>query len=277
MKRIMISLALLALVLVSACAAAPGGQSEAPPVAPAPSPAPAPGAPPGGGGGFQDAPSADERMVVRTGDISLVVDDVVVARDMIADMAERLGGYVVNSRIYGEERDRRASISIRVPDDDFEAAFDELRDLAVRVRTEHTNSEDVTEQYIDLEARLKNAEATEQQYLALLDRATQVEDILRIYDSLSRVRSEIEQIKGRMQYLERTSSMALIQVSLEPEVSGGGLIRAGWSALETLKSAIRGIVIFAQVLGTVGIWLLIFSPVWGGIAFLVYRLRRRKR
>ncbi len=171
----------------------------------------------------------------------------------------------------------RGWISIRVPDGKFEQTLVELRDLAVRVKSESTDSRDVTEEYIDLESRLKNAEATEGQYLALLERATDVEDILRIYDSLSRVRMEIEQIKGRMQYLERTSSMSLVSVRLEPEVTAKPLVRAGWSALEALKSAVRGIVTFGQWLGTIAIWLIIFVPIWGTIlGFILWRRRKRK-
>ncbi len=151
----------------------------------------------------------EERMIVRNGEMSLVVEDVVAARDEVAQLALRFNGYVVSSRIWGEEEEMRGRISIRVPDDQFEQALAELRELAVRVTSESTSSRDVTEEYIDLEARIKNAEATESQYLALLEKAKEVEDILRIYDSLSRVRNEIEQIKGRMQYLERTSSMSL--------------------------------------------------------------------
>ncbi len=222
-------------------------------------------------------PATEERMIVRTGDISLVVEDVVNARDEITQLAISLNGYVVSSRIWGEEQDRTGWISVRVSDEKFEQALAELRNLAVRVTSESTSSEDVTEQYVDLESRLKNAEATERQYLALLEKAEDVDDILRIYDSLSRVRGEIEQIKGRMQYLERTSSMSLISVHLEPVATTKPLVRAGWNALEAFKSAIRGIVIFGQVLGTIVIWLLIFSPVWGVILGIIYWRRRRKR
>ncbi|MBA7587985.1 hypothetical protein ES708_30033 [subsurface metagenome] len=156
--------------------------------------------------------------------------------------------------------------------------FAELRELAVRVDSESTSSRDVTEEYIDIESRLKNAEATEQQYLALLKKAEAVEDILRIYESLSRVRQEIESIKGRMQYLERTSSMSLIDVRLEPEVTAKPLVQAGWSAVEILKSAVRGVVIFGQWLGIITIWLLIFSPLWGGIlGIILWRRHRKKR
>jgi hypothetical protein len=222
---------------------------------------------------------AEDRMIVRTGDMRLVVEDVGDAQDKIAQMAARFGGYVVSSSISGEEKEKmRGHISIRVPDDKFESAFTELRKLAVRVKSENTNSQDVTEEYVDLESRLKNAEATESQYLALLEKAQDVEDILRIYDSLSRVRSEIEQIKGRMQYLERTSSMSFISVNLEPAATAAGLVRAGWNALEVLKSAVRGIVIFGQWLAALAIWLLIFTPVWGAILGIIYwRYRRKKR
>jgi len=104
-----------------------------------------------------------------------------------------------------------------------------------------------------------------------------VEDILQIYEKLSWVRNEIEQIKGRMQYLERTSSMSLITVRLEPEATAKPLVRAGWSALEALKSAVRGIVIFGQWLGTIAIWIIIFIPIWGTILGIIYWRRRRRK
>jgi len=206
-----------------------------------------------------------------------VVKDVVGARDEIAGLAVRLGGYVVSSQISGEDEGMRGSISIRVPDEKFEQVMVELRGLAERVKSESTNSRDVTEEYIDLEARLKNAEATESQYLALLDKAEAVEDILRIYDSLSRVRREIEQIKGQMTYLERTSSMSLITAQLRPAASDRALVPVGWSALETLKSAIRGIVTIGQALVNVVIWLVFLSPIWGAALGIIYWVRRRRR
>ena len=273
MKKWIIALIVVMLLLATvACAKAP---------VPSPSPAPMPAPmPPREEVAYKDGalPSIEEeRMIVRTGDMSLVVDDVVDARDEIVLMTERFDGFVVSSRISGEGEEKRGRISIRVPDDKFELALSELRNLAVRVKSESTNSQDVTEQYVDLQARLKNAEATENQYLTLLEKAEEVEDILRIYDSLSRVRYEIEHIKGQMQYLERTTSMSLISVHLEPAATARGLVRAGWSALEVLKSAVRGIVIFGQWLGNIAIWLLIFSPIWGAIVGIIYWRHRRKR
>ena len=285
MKRLaLITIATLAISFVFATSVngcGEGGQYESVPAIPT-APATEPTAPrePGEGIDYSDgetAPLPEERMIVRNGDISLVVEDVLEARDEITQMAARLGGWVVNSNIYGEE-ETRGWISIRIPSEKFDQALAELRGLAVRVNSESTTTEDITEQYVDLESRLRNAEATESQYLALLDKAREVEDILRIYDSLSRVRSEIEQLKGRMQYLERTSSMSLISVRLEPEATTKPLVRAGWSALEALKSAVRGIVTFGQWLGTLALWLMVFIPVWGTIlGVILWRRRRRKK
>jgi len=288
MKRLtmLVGLLLVVCLLVPvACAKAPPAPMPAP--APAPMPAPAPPAPevilpPGEGVVYRETgagalPStAEERMIVRTGEMSLVVEDVVDTRDEIAQLAVRFDGYVVSSRIWGEEQDKRGRISIRVPDERFEQALAELGELAVRIKSESTSSRDITEEYTDLKSRLKNAEATESQYLALLEEA-EVEETIRIYELLHQVRGEIEQIKGRMQYLERTSSMSLIEVRLEPAATAKPLVRAGWSALEALKSAVRGVVIFGQWLGTAAMWLIIFIPVWGTILGVILWRRRRKQ
>jgi len=275
MKRLIIALLLITLLVVPiACA-------RAPEEAPAPLPAPAPAVPSGGEDIYKEAGGVqsitEERLIVRTGNMSLVVTNVAEARDEIARLASSFDGYVVSSQIWGEEQEMRGSISIRVPDESFESVLSELRGLAVRVESESTESRDVTEEYVDLEARLKNAEATESQYLTLLEKTEEVNDILKIYEKLSQVRRDIEQIKGRMQYLERTSSMSLISVYLEPVASSKPLIGA-WNVTEALKSAVRGIVIFGQWLATALIWLAIFSPLWGTVTgVILWRRRRRKK
>ena len=282
MKRLMlITVAILVIcpLVLASCAAGgpPGVMPSMPP--PAEMPAPMPAAPPvpeKAGAGVLP-PTAEERMIVRNGDMSLVVEDVTSARDEIAQLAVRLGGWVVSSRISGEEEELRGWISVRVPDETFDQALAELRGLAVRVTSESTSTQDITEEYIDLQSRLKNAEATESQYLALLEKAEDVDDILKIYEALSRIRYEIEQIKGRIQYLERISAMSLISIELRPAVTVAPLVRPGWSANEVFKSAVRGLVIFGQGLGTMAIGAAIFSPIWGTILGILYWRRRRKR
>jgi len=156
-----------------------------------------------------------ERMIVRTGEMSLVVNDVPVALDRIAELAEDFGGYVVSSKRWQERERFIGAITIRVPAEDFGDVIWALRELAVDVTSEDTSSKDVTEEYVDLRAKLDNLEATEEQLLRLMEKAETVEDILNVQRELSKTRGEIEQTKGRMQYLERTSATSLIKVRLE--------------------------------------------------------------
>ena len=215
-----------------------------------------------------------ERMIIRNGNISLVVEDINQAVEDITGMASAFGGYVVYSNIRGEEEDMEGWIYFRVPDEDFDAAMAQLRDLAVQIESESTSTQDVTEEYIDLESRLRNAEAIEAEYLALLDKAEDVDDILRIYNYLSDIRYEIEYIEGRMQYLEQLTSTSLIEVYLQPEAS----VSVGWNAGGVFKAAANGLLIAGKVLANMAIWLLIFIPIWGtALGIFLWQRHKKKK
>ncbi len=160
---------------------------------------------------------ATERMIVRTGNLEMTVKDVTNAVAEIKRIANRLGGYVVSSRVHGGEEHNTADVSIRVPAQKYEGAMESVQDIALEVLLETSQTKDVTEEYTDLESKLRNLEATEQRYLEILEKAETVEEILKVERALSETRGEIEQTKGRMQYLERTSSTSLIEVYLEEE------------------------------------------------------------
>jgi hypothetical protein len=282
LKIVMPVLLVLWLVLAVGCAAPQTATM------PAPVPAPAPALPPGmekdasrvsesssGGTGYSQ--SGIDRKIIKTGQISLEVTDIAKAMDDIILIADELGGYVVSSNRYGNEDNISGNVSIRVPANRFSEAFVKLRKLAVKVYSESTNSQDVTEEYTDLQAQLRNLEATEAQFLALLEKAYTVEDILNVQRELSNVRGEIERVKGRIQYLDRTTDMSLIDVNLQETKSVG---KNGWDALETLKSAVDGFIGFGKVLATIVIWLLIFIPLWiiiGVIVYFVWWRRRRAK
>jgi hypothetical protein len=273
-------LVILALVLTASCAKAP----ELPP-APLPPGVTIPESSRGGSGEayykdqYSYAPTesgADiDRKIVKTGYMTLEVNDITEAIAGITRVANELNGYVVSSDQSGDKDTTYGRIAIRVPSDRFNEALDRLRKLAVKVPNESTSSQDVTEEYTDLQAQLRNLEATEAQYLEILKKAEKVEDILAVQRELSNVRGQIEQIKGRIQYLERTSDMALIEVYLQKTQAIDG---TGWNALETLKSAVRGLASFGKALANIIIWLAIFSPVWIIILVVVlYFTRWRKK
>jgi PKD repeat protein len=154
-------------------------------------------------------------MIVRTANMSLVVEDVAHSIDQIADLAKSHDGYVVSSGVWRNNETIYGNISIRVAVGSFDATIGALGGLASKVTSETTSSQDVTEDYVDLDAQLRNLQATETQLLALMVKAEKVEDILAVQQQLTQVRGQIEQIKGRMQYLERTSSSSLITIDLQ--------------------------------------------------------------
>ena len=164
--------------------------------------------------GVSDATTPD-RMIVRTGNMALVVEDITVAIDRISKLAETAQGYVVSSNSWREGERLHGTISIRVPAGGFGDMMSAIIKLAVEVTSQTTSSQDVTEEYVDLTAKLKNLEAAEQQLLRIMEKAEKVEDILSVQRELSNTRSQIEQTKGRMQYLEKTSATSLITVNLE--------------------------------------------------------------
>ena len=190
----------------------PAAGSGAPPKADVEEPAP-PVVIDTGGDGLDG--EVTERMIVRTGDVSLVVEDVPSAVDEITSTAVGFAGYVVSSSVWKEGERMVGSITVRVPVERFEDAMRALRELAVDVTSEQTSSKDVTEEYVDLTAQLENLEATEAQLLRIMEKAETVEDILEVQRELSRTRGEIEQTQARMQYLERTSATSIITVRLE--------------------------------------------------------------
>ncbi|MFC1954843.1 DUF4349 domain-containing protein [Chloroflexota bacterium] len=158
--------------------------------------------------------SDPDRMIVRRGDIALVVEDVPITIDRITVMADSYDGYIVNSRVWKERERLIGSIAIRVPAEHFDDTMRMLREIAVDITSESSTSQDVTEEYVDLSAMLENLEATEAQLFSVMQKAETVEDILNVQRELSRVRGEIERAKARMQYLERTSATSLIQIQL---------------------------------------------------------------
>ncbi len=153
-----------------------------------------------------------ERIIVRTVDMHIVVTDVSASVDSTADLAEEFGGWVVSSN---RSAKHRGFVSIRVPADRLDEAIQRLRDSAVDVESEIISSRDVTDQYVDLQSRLKNQQATEDALIKLLERASKVEDALRIRESLSQIQEEVELLLGKIQLIEQTAAFSLLNLVLE--------------------------------------------------------------
>ncbi len=152
-----------------------------------------------------------QRIVVRTVDMGLVVSDVQASMDEVAAVAHGMGGWTVSSE---RSNDFSGGIAVRVPAERLDEAIARIRGLAVAVESEVSTSKDVTAEYFDSESRLRNMRATETAMLNLLERAPKARDALEIRKSLTEVQEEIEVLLGRLKLLEETSAFSLIKVSM---------------------------------------------------------------
>ena len=159
-----------------------------------------------------------ERQIISQGSLFVEVEDVSQAVAQVRVIAESTGGFVEQLSSSGVDDGRHATLTLRVPQSEFFAAFDRIK-LLGKVASENAGSEDVSEQFIDLEARLQSAQREEESLLSLLGRAQQVSDVLTIERELFRVRTELERVQGQLNFLERRVALATITVSLSgPQV-----------------------------------------------------------
>ena len=179
-----------------------------------------------------------ERKLVRAGSLELTVKSPADAAEQIRRMAESMGGYLESAQIGGTKDAPTADVTIRVPAARFEDAKAQIRTLAARVESEKTDAQDVTRQYVDMEARLRNLRAEEAQYLAILKSAYKVEDLVQVTEKLSEVRGEIEQQQAEFQTLSKQVETVAITISLRA-FADTQVFGLNWRPLYQLKVALR--------------------------------------
>ena len=156
-----------------------------------------------------------DRQIISQASLSVEVEDVTGAVAQVRTIAETRGGFISQLSTTGTPGRQRSDLTVRVPQGEFFDTLESIKRLG-EVWSENAGSEDVTEQFIDLEARLRSALREEQSLLSLLERADTVSNILTIERELSRVRSDIERLQGQINYLSRRVDLATISVALFP-------------------------------------------------------------
>ncbi|RHW31136.1 DUF4349 domain-containing protein [Neobacillus notoginsengisoli] len=161
-----------------------------------------------------EKPKSGDRMVIRQAELHVRVKNFKEAQSMLERKAEQFGGYIVNSTVSrdGDEQ-LSGNMTIRIPADKFEAFLHEAEGEAAEVLDRVVRGEDVTEQYVDLESRLKSKRAVEARLLEFMKNADKTEDLLKISSDLGAVQEEIEQLTGKIKYFENQASMSTITIS----------------------------------------------------------------
>jgi hypothetical protein len=237
----LINVLIVIAILISACGAAatPAPQGARQAVAPAPTSAPAqpqqapavpvadanaPAADAAAGGakdnstGVQASPYQQGRLIIKNGELLLLVANTDRALDQATSVAVDTGGYIVASKTWLQDGFKYAEMTMGVPVDQFEVAQRRLRGLAVQVLNDTASGQDVSDEFIDLQSRLNNQEATAARIRDFLKDAKTVEEALKVNGQLTEVENEIEQIKGRMNFLKDRSAFSTLLVTLNPQL-----------------------------------------------------------
>lgn len=279
---------LLAALLLSACGAA------------APQYAPVPDAY-GGASPMMEAPMApeqkayelssvsldnvavQERKVIENADLAIVVADPKARIAEIAQLARDLGGFVVSSRTYERMMPSGASvpegsITIRVPAASLDEALTRIKADVVEVQSENRSGQDVTNEYVDLQSRLKARQAAELQLLEMMKQSQNAEDTLAIFNQLIQIQSEIEVLKGQIKYYDESVATSAITAQLIAEESIQPIQIAGWRPQGEARDALQALVNFFQGFANFIIWLVILVIPAGAVIIamlaLLWRLLR---
>ncbi|WP_052948852.1 DUF4349 domain-containing protein [Mesobacillus campisalis] len=158
---------------------------------------------------------AEERKVIYTAEIHLEVKDIGKAQKEFEGKASAYGGYIVESNANAHENQRSGTMTFRVPQEHFSSFISDAENAAARVANRHVSGQDVTEEYVDLEARLRSKKAVEGRLLKFMEDAEKTEDLLKISSDLSAVQEQIEQLQGRIKYLQNQTSYSTVTIFME--------------------------------------------------------------
>ena len=193
-----------------------------------------------------------DRLVIKNADLAIVVNDPEARMKEISAMAVEMGGFVVSSNLYqsyygpNSVEVPEAMVVIRVPSERLDEALERIKEGSSDVQFENVSGQDVTSQYVDLQSQLKAKQAAEQKLLEILDQATRAEDVLAIYLQVQTVQSEIEVLKGQIQYYEESAALSSISTRLIAEEGTQPIEIGPWTPSGAVRDAIQDLVFFLQ-------------------------------
>ncbi len=199
-----------------------------------------------------------DRKIVKTAEIGIRSERVRESAARAQKVAAQFGGSVLSAQIHQDYGHVSANLVLVVPSPEFEKALDELRDVGEEITVDTVRGEDVTEEFVDLEARERNLLAAEQSLLGLYDQAQSVNDALAIERELANIRGQIEQVQGRIQYLEERTATSQITLDIQPVASPttpppawnpARVVAQAWNASLGVLQALATVVLSALVFG----------------------------
>lgn len=219
-----------------------------------------------------------DRLVVQESNLSLVVKNVRESSDKAIDWAKSVGGYMVSSSLSQPEEAPYAYVVLRIPAKDLKPAIEYFRSLAIKVSSENLLGTDVTDEYTDIGARLETLNKTKAKFEEILSKAVAVNDILTVQRELISLQDQIDSLKGRQQYLEKTAELAKISLYLSTdEFSLPYAPSQPFRPEAIFKQAVRSLVGTLRGGAKLLIWVGVYSPIWLLILGIIWFFKHRKK
>jgi len=227
-----------------------------------------------------------ERKIIRNAELTLEAASPEEAQQKVTAIAESKGGFVVESQqssssIQATTHDR-VTMTLRVPADKFGETLEEIRKASIRVIVENVKGQDVTEEFIDVEARLKTKKALESQFLEIMKQGKTVEDALNVQRELANVRGEIEQIEGKKRFLESQTSLSTVKLTLQTPAaftanSSGFFYQAGKSFGSGFNFAVNFVLGFITfIIAITPFLVLVVLPIYLLLRYFWKRWRKKQ-
>lgn len=203
------------------------------------------------------------RVVIQTSYLSLLVKDVRSSTDQILTYTKQIGGFMVNTYFNNPGETPSGTVSIRIPTSQLNPALKYFRDLSLNVVSENLEGDDVTDQFVDNQARLATLNKTKTKFEDILEKATKIEDILNVQRELINLQSQIDAIQGQLQYMQKSADFTKITIYLSTdEFSLPYAPHDAWRPEVIFKQAVRSVVQTFRDIGTWIIWIGVYAIFW---------------
>jgi hypothetical protein len=218
------------------------------------------------------------RLIIKESYLSLVVKNVSSTQKKILEKTEKMGGFMVQSYFDNPQEAASATITVRIPAKKLDQALAEFKRLAVKVVSENLSGTDVTEEYSDIEARLKTLYKTKTKFEEIMEKASRIQDILEVQRELINLQGQIDALVGQKQYLEKSAALVKITIYLSTdELTLPYALTDNWTPKLVFKQAVRYLILTLRKIATVLIWAFVYSPILILFFFGIYFWKKIKR
>jgi len=230
-----------------------------------------------GGTSLQTAPQTNNRMVVKESSLSLLVSKVVETQKKIIDAVVKNGGFMVSSDLSNPQDIPTATVVVRFPTQKLDQMLEYFKSISVKVISQNLQGEDVTDQYTDLQAQLDTLNKTKGKFEQIMDKATQIQDILEVQRELINIQSQIDSVKGQEQYLQKTTQMAKVTIYLSAdELNLPYAPSEAWRPQVIFKQAVRSLLNSMRSLGSLAIWIAVYAVIWVPVLLIILFIRKNR-